>query len=77
MRRAAVSRFRPVMLAAGTTIAGMSPLLGDAFFKEMAVCIMSGLAFATLITLVAVPVFYRIALGGRVTAGGQAAPSTA
>jgi multidrug efflux pump subunit AcrB len=64
--QAAVSRLRPVMLAAGTTIAGMSPLLGDPFFREMAVCIMSGLAFATLITLIAVPVFYRIALGKRV-----------
>ncbi len=64
---ASVSRLRPVMLAAGTTIAGMSPLLGDAFFLEMAVCIMSGLAFATLITLLAVPVFYRVALGRRVT----------
>ncbi len=62
----AVSRLRPVMLAAGTTIAGMSPLLADPFFKEMAVCIMSGLAFATLLTLVAVPVFYRIALGKRI-----------
>jgi multidrug efflux pump subunit AcrB len=58
---ASVSRLRPVMLAAGTTIAGMSPLLADAFFREMAVCIMGGLAFATLLTLVAVPVFYRIA----------------
>ncbi len=59
---ASVSRLRPVMLAAGTTIAGMSPLLADAFFREMAVCIMGGLAFATLLTLVAVPVFYRLAL---------------
>ena len=58
---ASVSRLRPVMLAAGTTIAGMSPLLGDVFFREMAVCIMGGLAFATLLTLVAVPVFYRLA----------------
>ena len=60
---ACVSRLRPVMLATGTTIAGMSPLLRDAFFREMAVCIMGGLAFATLLTLVAVPVFYRIAMG--------------
>ena len=60
---ASVSRLRPVMLAAGTTIAGMSPLLADPFFVEMAVCIMGGLAFATLLTLIAVPVFYRIALG--------------
>ncbi len=63
MLAASISRLRPVILAAGTTIAGMSPLLGDAFFREMAVCIMAGLAFATLITLIAVPVFYRIALG--------------
>ena len=66
MVQGAVSRLRPVMLAAGTTIAGMSPLLADPFFREMAVCIMGGLAFATLLTLVAVPVFYRIALGKRV-----------
>ena len=63
IREASVSRLRPVMLAAGTTIAGMSPLLADPFFMEMAVCIMGGLAFATLLTLVAVPVFYRISLG--------------
>jgi multidrug efflux pump subunit AcrB len=68
---AAVSRLRPVMLAAGTTIAGMSPLLRDAFFKEMAVCIMGGLAFATLLTLVAVPVFYRIAMGRRLRTDTQ------
>ena len=58
---ASVSRLRPVMLAAGTTIVGMSPLLSDPFFKEMAVCIMSALAFATVLTLIAVPVLYRIA----------------
>ena len=68
MTEASVSRLRPVMLAAGTTIAGMSPLLNDAFFMEMAVCIMSGLAFATLITLIAIPVFYRVALGRQVSA---------
>jgi multidrug efflux pump subunit AcrB len=65
---ASISRLRPVLLAAGTTIAGMSPLLTDAFFREMAICIMSGLLFSTLITLIAIPVFYRIALGNRVTA---------
>ncbi len=64
---ASLSRLRPVMLAALTTVFGMSPLLTDAFFREMAVCIMSGLVFATLLTLVAVPVFYRIALGKQVT----------
>lgn len=66
MMMASISRLRPVMLAALTTIFGMSPLLTDAFFREMAVCIMGGLMFATLLTLVAVPVFYRIALGSQV-----------
>ncbi len=55
---ASVSRLRPVMLAAVTTILGMIPLLWDAFFVSMAVTIMGGLAFASLLTLVAVPVFY-------------------
>ena len=63
---ASVSRLRPVLLATGTTIIGMTPLLADSFFKEMAVCIMSGLAFATVLTLIAVPVFYRIALRKRI-----------
>ncbi len=60
---ASISRLRPVILASGTTIAGMSPLLNDPFFKEMAVCIMGGLAFSTLLTMLAVPVFYRILIG--------------
>ncbi len=55
-----VSRLRPVVLAAGTTIFGMIPLLSDAFFASMAVTIMGGLAFASILTLVAVPVFYAL-----------------
>jgi multidrug efflux pump subunit AcrB len=57
---ASVSRLRPVVLAAGTTILGMVPLLRDAFFANMAVTIMGGLAFASVLTLVAVPVFYAL-----------------
>jgi multidrug efflux pump subunit AcrB len=56
----AVSRVRPVCMAAVTTILGMVPLLYDAFFEGMAVVISFGLGFATLLTLVAVPVFYTI-----------------
>ena len=63
--RASASRLRPVLLASVTTIAGMSPLLGDEFFAEMAMAIMGGLAFTTLLTLVAVPVFYGVSLGRR------------
>ncbi|AUQ59248.1 integral membrane protein, AcrB/AcrD/AcrF family [Phaeobacter inhibens] len=60
---ASVSRLRPVMLAAVTTILGMAPLLTDAFFVSMAITIMGGLAFATVLTLVAAPVFYLIFFG--------------
>lgn len=57
---ASVSRLRPVFLAAATTILGMIPLLADAFFSSMSVTIMGGLAFASVLTLIAVPVFYAV-----------------
>ncbi|KLV10801.1 AcrB/AcrD/AcrF family protein [Photobacterium ganghwense] len=57
---AAVSRVRPVCMAAITTILGMLPLLPDVFFKPMAVTIMFGLGFATVLTLIVVPVLYRL-----------------
>lgn len=57
---AALSRVRPVCMAAITTILGMIPLLPDIFFKPMAVTIMFGLGFATVLTLIVVPVLYRI-----------------
>ena len=44
-----VSRLRPVSMAAMTTVLGMIPLLTDAFFVAMAVTIMFGLAFATVL----------------------------
>ncbi|TKB46655.1 efflux RND transporter permease subunit [Thalassotalea mangrovi] len=55
---ASSSRLRPVALAAITTILGMAPLLFDPFFADMSVTIMGGLMFATLLTLIAVPVLY-------------------
>ena len=51
---------RPVAMAAATTILGMIPLLQDAFFVSMAETIMVGLGFATVLTLVFVPVLYTI-----------------
>ena len=54
------SRLRPVMMASLTTILGMLPLLTDAMFGSMAVAIMGGLLFGTLITLVFVPVLYAM-----------------
>lgn len=58
--RASTSRLRPVVLAAVTTILGMIPLLWDAFFASMAVTIMGGLGFASILTLIAAPVFYSL-----------------
>jgi multidrug efflux pump subunit AcrB len=79
VRDGSVSRLRPVMLAAGTTILGMTPLIFDAFFQGMAVTIISGLAFATILTLIAAPViyalFFKIRAGQRETKGE--APATA
>jgi multidrug efflux pump subunit AcrB len=54
----AVSRVRPVSMAAITTILGMLPLLGDDFFASLAVVIMFGLGFATILTLLFLPVLY-------------------
>jgi multidrug efflux pump subunit AcrB len=55
---AAVSRLRPVMLAAATTVLGVIPLLQDVFWVGMSVTLMAGLSFGTLLTMVAVPVLY-------------------
>jgi len=55
---AALSRLRPVVLAAGTTVLGVIPLLQDVFWVGMAVTIMVGLAFGTILTMLVVPVLY-------------------
>lgn len=57
---ASTSRLRPVFLAAATTILGMLPLLWDAFFQSMAATIMGGLAFASVLTMIAAPVLYYV-----------------
>lgn len=57
---ATISRVRPVCMAAITTVLGMIPLLFDDFFGSMAVAIMCGLGFSTIITLIFVPVLYSI-----------------
>jgi multidrug efflux pump subunit AcrB len=53
-----ISRLRPVAMAASTTALGMIPLLFDAFFVAMAITIIAGLMFATLLTMIVVPVLY-------------------
>ena len=57
----AVSRVRPVLMAAITTMLGMIPLLSDAFFGSMAITIIFGLGFASVLTLIVLPVTYTLA----------------
>ena len=57
---AGVSRLRPVANASLTTVLGMLPLVADAFYSAMAVTIMVGLAFATVLTMVVIPVNYAL-----------------
>ncbi|MEM7711509.1 MAG: efflux RND transporter permease subunit, partial [Pseudomonadota bacterium] len=56
----AVSRVRPVSLGVLTTVLGVVPLLWDPFFKSLAVVIICGLSFATILTLIIVPTLYTI-----------------
>ncbi|MEL6300579.1 MAG: efflux RND transporter permease subunit [Pseudomonadota bacterium] len=57
---AAASRVRPVMMGALTTVLGVVPLFMDAFFKSMAVVLVFGLSFATVLTLLIIPVLYAV-----------------
>jgi multidrug efflux pump subunit AcrB len=55
-------RMRPILLTTATTVLGMTPLLwgGTSMFKPMAITIIFGLAFATMLTLLVVPVLYAM-----------------
>ena len=75
---AAVSRVRPVVLAAATTVMGVMPLLQDVFWTSMALTIAFGLTVGTMVTMVVVPVLYATLYGIHSPAGGSAAaPATA
>ena len=56
----AIVRFRPIMLAAFTTVLGLIPMFASQFWNAMAVAIACGLTGATLLTLVVLPVLYAI-----------------
>jgi len=58
--QAALSRLRPVVLAAATTVLGVVPLLQDIFWVGMAITIMAGLTFGTILTMIVVPTLYSI-----------------
>lgn len=67
--RAIRLRVRPVLLTTLTTMVGLAPIafeIGlsgvESFLSPMAVAIMYGLAFATIVTLIVVPVVYLVLL---------------
>ncbi len=55
-------RIRPILLSTLTTVGGIAPLYfgGDVIFKPMAVALMFGLLFSTLLTLGLLPVLYAL-----------------
>ena len=55
-------RLRPILLTTATTIGGMLPLWlgGGPMWEPMAVAIIFGLLFSTLLTLVVVPLLYSV-----------------
>ncbi|MGR5500506.1 efflux RND transporter permease subunit [Vibrio sp. DNB22_10_4] len=55
-------RMKPILLTTLTTVLGMIPLLitGGAMWQTMAIAIIAGLIFSTLLTLIFVPVLYSI-----------------
>ena len=64
--RAVRARVVPVMLASGTTILGMLPLLFDSMFGGMAATIMGGLLVASLLAVFVLPVTYALFYGIKV-----------
>ncbi len=58
----AQKRLRPILLTTGTTVGGLLPLWigGGPIFRPMAIAIVFGLIFATVLTLGVVPALYSI-----------------
>ena len=59
---ACLQRFRPILLATFTTVLGLTPLYltGGEMWEGMAIGIMIGLLFGTIITLFFIPAFYAM-----------------
>ncbi|NGQ96202.1 efflux RND transporter permease subunit [Brevibacillus sp. SYP-B805] len=60
--QAGEARLRPILLTSMTAVAGLLPLAfsGDVLFTPLAVTIIFGLLFSTVLTLVVVPSFYTV-----------------
>ena len=64
---AAQRRLRPILLTTSTTVVGLLPLWlgGGPMWEPMAVAIIFGLTFSTVLTLGAVPILYSLLYGVR------------
>jgi multidrug efflux pump subunit AcrB len=72
---AAMSRFRPIMLTAISTVLGMIPIAPTIFWGPMAFAIMGGLLVATVLTLIFLPALYVTWFGIKESAGPPGPPS--
>ncbi len=55
---ASAVRFRPIFLTAITVVAGSFVMLSDPIFQGLAISLMFGAVFSTILTLVTIPVLY-------------------
>ena len=62
---ATLSRFRPIMLTAISTVLGFIPIAPTVFWGPMAFAVMGGLLVATVLTLVVTPALYVLWFGIR------------
>lgn len=60
--KAGEARLRPILLTSMTAVAGLTPLAlsGNPLFTPLAVTIISGLLFSTMLTLIVVPSLYTV-----------------
>jgi multidrug efflux pump subunit AcrB len=74
---AGVKKLRPVLMVAITTVLGMIPLTQDPFFAAMAACIMFGLSFACVLTMLVMPAIYSILYNVQVPQDAPSSPTPA
>ncbi len=65
------SRLRPVLMTSFTTVLGMLPMAigvgtGSETWQPMGIAVIGGLSFSTILTLLVVPIFYSIMVGGQI-----------
>jgi multidrug efflux pump subunit AcrB len=70
---ASMSRFRPIMLTAVSTVLGLIPIAFTVFWGPMAFAVMGGLLVASLLTLIFLPALYVTWFGRTERAAAPAA----